>query len=38
MPVTDLIWDDGSSIQNKLELRDSGYRIESGTGLAGMTL
>jgi hypothetical protein len=38
MPVPDQVRDDGSGIQNKLELLDSGYRIESGTGLAGKTL
>jgi hypothetical protein len=34
MPVRD----DGSGIQNMLNLLDSCYRIESGTSFAGMTL
>jgi hypothetical protein len=38
MPVPDQVQDDGSAIQNLLKLLDSGYRIESGTGPAGMTL
>ncbi|MGD8649505.1 MAG: hypothetical protein PVH85_31355 [Desulfobacterales bacterium] len=37
MPVPDQVRDDGSGIQNNLEFLDSGYRIESGTGPAGMT-
>jgi hypothetical protein len=37
MPVPDHGRDDGSGIQNSLNLLDSGYRIESGTCLAGMT-
>ncbi|MGD8210545.1 MAG: hypothetical protein PVH37_25380 [Desulfobacterales bacterium] len=38
--IPDLIRDrdDGSGIQNFLKLLDSGHRIESGTGPAGMTL
>jgi hypothetical protein len=38
MPVPDQVRDDGSGIQNNPELLVSGYRIESGTGPAGMTL
>jgi hypothetical protein len=38
MPVPDQVRDDGSGIQNKLDLLDSCYRIEPGTGPAGMTL
>jgi hypothetical protein len=38
MPVPDQVRDDGSGIQNVLISLDSGYRIVSGTGLAGMTL
>jgi hypothetical protein len=38
MLVPDQVQDDGSGIQNNLEFLDSGYRIESGTNLAGMTL
>jgi hypothetical protein len=38
MPVPDQVRDDGSGIQNMLKSLDSGYRIESGTGPAGMTL
>jgi hypothetical protein len=37
MPVPDQVRDDGSGIQNVVKLLDSGYRIESGTGPAGMT-
>ncbi|MGD9327287.1 MAG: hypothetical protein PVG26_24950 [Desulfobacterales bacterium] len=37
MPVPDQVRDDGSGIQNPSKLLDSGYRIESGTGRAGMT-
>jgi hypothetical protein len=37
MPVPDQVRDDGSGIQNSLNLLDSGYRIESGTSFAGMT-
>jgi hypothetical protein len=37
MPVPDQVRDDGSGIQNLLKSLDSGYRIESGTGPAGMT-
>jgi hypothetical protein len=37
-PVPDQVQDDGSGIQNLLKLLDSGYRIESGIGPAGMTL
>ena len=38
MPVPDQVQDDGSGIRNVLKLLDSGYRIEPGTGPAGMTL
>jgi hypothetical protein len=38
MPVPDQVRDDGSGIQNFMKFLDSGYRIESGTGPAGMTL
>jgi hypothetical protein len=38
MPVPDQVRDDGSGIQNPFKLLDSGYRIESGTGPAGMTV
>ncbi|MGD9363341.1 MAG: hypothetical protein PVH85_31050 [Desulfobacterales bacterium] len=38
MPVPGQVRDDGSGIQNLLNFLDSGYRIESGTSLAGMTV
>jgi hypothetical protein len=38
MPVPDQVRDDVSGIQNLLKLLDSGHRIESGIGPAGMTL
>ena len=38
MPVPDQVRDDRFGIQNPLNLLDSGYLIESGTSLAGMTV
>jgi hypothetical protein len=37
MPVQDQVRNEGSGIQNRLKLLDSGYRIVFGTGFAGMT-